>query len=324
MRASLSILYILIFLLGKSQTFPPAAGIIGSTAIYKDSLIFVDWAKQCAVKRGYQDLSNVNLGFVSAGDESLACGKALNNGVVSLGDAGEAICTFNQKIYDGPGFDFAVFENSFDGKFLELAFVEVSSDGINFFRFPASTLVDTIIQTDSYGNTDPSKINNLAGKYIAGYGTPFDLQELSGIPGLDIQAISHIKIIDVVGSVQSGFSSRDAEGRKVNDPWPTPFPQGGFDLDGIGVIHSAKATSIVKEIDLKSIKVFPNPAEAGTRLKLESTEEITFWKIYDAAGNMVLAGENQNEIFLNVPAGFYYLKTNSALHSKKIIVYSSL
>jgi len=59
------------------------------------------------------------------------------------------------------GFDFAVFENSFNDSFLELAFVEVSSDGINFVRFPATSNTQTDVQITGFGTIDPTYINNL-------------------------------------------------------------------------------------------------------------------------------------------------------------------
>ena len=57
--------------------------------------------------------------------------------VVSLGDGGSITLTFAHPLSDGTGPDLAVFENAFNDTFLELAFVEVSSDGANFVRFPA-------------------------------------------------------------------------------------------------------------------------------------------------------------------------------------------
>ena len=45
--------------------------------------------------------------------------------------------------------------------FLELDFVEVSSDGVNYFRFPATSYTDTTVQTGSFGSTDATKINKI-------------------------------------------------------------------------------------------------------------------------------------------------------------------
>ena len=69
---------------------------------------------------------------------------------VSLGDGGTVVLTFPQPIGDVPGPDFAVFENGFkafdNSFFLELAHVEVSSDGVNFYRFPSSSLTPSLSQ----------------------------------------------------------------------------------------------------------------------------------------------------------------------------------
>ncbi|GIV29366.1 MAG: hypothetical protein KatS3mg028_0432 [Bacteroidia bacterium] len=253
--------WILIALLGWITGSAQFAGPVGSpntTAIHKDSSIFVGWATGCKVVRGWKDIADTTLGKVSYGDSTKALGKADGTGVVSLGDGGYAILTFSVPIKDEAGYDFAVFENSFNGTFLELAYVEVSSDGINFFRFPSTCLLQDTAQYDNAANMDCSKINNLAGKYLVNYGTPFDLSELSGISGLDIQHITHIKIIDVVGSINPPYTRYDAYGHKINDPYPTPFASGGFDLDAVGVIHQNAVG--VEEISHNNLfKIYPNP-----------------------------------------------------------------
>ena len=133
-------------------------------AIYKDSSIFVSWATGCTVDRGFQNISDSFLGLASTGDSSLAIGKADGSGVVSLGDAGTAILSFQSPITNGVGYDFAVFENGFSFGvdslfFLELAFVEVSSDGQHYFRFPSTSLTDTIIQIDNASGINPKGIS---------------------------------------------------------------------------------------------------------------------------------------------------------------------
>ena len=240
--------------------FAPPAGQPGSTAIHRDSSILVNWAKTCQIVRGLQNIAEPSLGFASVGDSSLATGLSDGTGVVSLGDGGYAVLTFEPPITNSPGWDFAVFENSFSDTFLELAFVEVSSDGLNYFRFPPTSLTQDTIQVSSFGTLDATKINNLAGKYRALYGTPFDLEELGGHIGLDINSIAYVKIIDVVGSIHDSIATFDQYGNKINDPWPTPFPSGGFDLDAVGVIH--QQLSAYSEINItQSFLIFPNPAQ---------------------------------------------------------------
>jgi hypothetical protein len=138
-----------------------------------------------------------------------------------------------------------VFENSFSDTFLELAYVEVSSNGADFVRFPSVSLTQATTQVGGFGTLDPTNIHNLAGKYRGGFGTPFDLADLIPLasPTLDLDSITHVRVVDVVGRINAapgnpGYSpSLDADGRIINDPYSTPFPSGGFDLDGVGVIN---------------------------------------------------------------------------------------
>lgn len=306
---------------GKSQPFPPKAGMPGSSAVHKDSAAIVGWASACVVTRGFIDISNPSLGKVDAGEESFATGKALSNGVVSLGDGGSATCSFQYPIRDGAGADFVVFENSFDGNFLEFAFVEVSSDGENFFRFPATSLIDTAEQIGTFGITDCKHVKNLAGTYAAGYGTPFDLVELKNSIGLNIYAITHVRVIDVVGSIHSNYCTRDAAGRKINEPWPTPFAQGGFDLDAIGVLNSAGVTAVKEESTTKVF--FKNPiAEQESILFI--APPITSVSIYDAAGKLIVSGTTESIAAIRLQAGLYFVQVNNEAAYYKLLVYSSL
>jgi len=295
-----------------AQTYAPPVGLPGTSAVYMDSSAFINWATGCAVSRGYQDLSNTSLGYASVGNSSMATGRAQSNAVVSLGDGGSAICTFDVPIKNGPGYDFAIFENGFDDLFLELAFVEVSSDGINFFRFPAHSLTDTTAQTGSFGFTDATKINNLAGKYRAGYGTPFDLQELDGKVELDLDRITHIKIIDVVGSIEGNYASRDFYNNKINDPWPTPFPSGGFDLDAVGVIHQNGVTGLKENREIFSVNVYPNPIDRGDELKIEMTETIVAIELIDGSGRSLIFGKESSISTGELSPGLYCLRITSA------------
>ncbi len=264
--------------------YAPQAMVAGSTAIHKSSAQFTAWATACKLQRGLQQIDDASYGYASLGDSSQALG-APDGGVVSLGDSGMAVLTFAQPVVDGPGFDFAVFENGFpnindpEEAFLELAFVEVSSDGTHFTRFPARSLTQDTAQLSSVSApsyTNARKLNNLAGKYIASYGTPFDLQELAGTPGLDINRVTHIRLVDAIGSI-GARGSRDAAGHAVNDPFPTPFPGSGFDLDAVGVLHSAP-TSVLAGSTLQGMQLYPNPA----------TSELIV-QVSDFAGNMTAA-----------------------------------
>ena len=221
--------------------FAPPAGQPGSEAISNLDPQFVDWATSVAqLARGPVDVANPSLGDASFGTASEAVGPAEGTAgdVVSLGDGGHATLAFLRGIQDGPGFDFAVFENGFADNFLEVAFVEVSSNGTDFFRFDSVSLTQTATQVGAFDPLDTTDLDNLAGKYRAGFGTPFDLAELAGIsPLLDVSDIGWVRIVDVVGSIDPAFARFDSLGNIINDPYPTAFGSGGFDLDGVGVIH---------------------------------------------------------------------------------------
>ena len=249
-----TVLILIIFELcavGTAGPFAPAAGQPGSTAVPipvdpNDTSVFKAWAVEAVIERGWVQIDDPAQGRVSHGEPNDAVGfpqgKSIE-GVVSLGDGGTAVLTFEKPIADGPGYDFAVFENGFavispNRMFLELAFVEVSSDGLHYERFPAVSLTQTHTQIPNLGSIDTTDIHNFAGKYRMGYGTPFDLEEVRDVNELvDVTAITHVRLVDVVGIINSDDTQYDSQGNVINDPWPTDFSTGGFDLDAVGVIH---------------------------------------------------------------------------------------
>jgi hypothetical protein len=260
--------------------FEPRVGEVGSTALKSDNSAFKAWATSCKLVRGYQNIANPTAGFASAGDENSPVGNpSLSNGVASFGDGGSAILTFSQPIANGDGFDFAVFENGFKEiggtfDFLEYAFVEVSSEGVRFFRFSAQHAGDVSTQVASFQPTDTRLYHNLAGKYTAGYGTPFDLEELKDSAGLDVNNITHVKIVDVVGSIETAYATHDSQGNIVNDPWPTEFPASGFDLDAVGVINVESPAGIKNNVLPFGTKVFPNPANGFIEVTSQSNQSL--------------------------------------------------
>lgn len=154
---------------------------------------------------------------------------------LSLGNGGAITLVFDPPIVDGDGPDLAVFENGFSESFLELAFVEVSSDGVDFARFP--TLSIQTAPVAAYGTLDPSEVLGLAGRFRAGFGTAFDLAHLADSPEVltgrvDLSAIAFIRVVDLVGD----GAARDAFGHPLYDPTPTIGPA-GFDLEAIAALN---------------------------------------------------------------------------------------
>jgi hypothetical protein len=264
--------------------FAPALGQPGAIAIHRDSSAIVAWANTVEIDRGLMQVNIDTIGDAWAGADEDALGRAGDNPTISLGDGGTATLGFEFPIKDGPGYDFAVYENSFDGLFLELAFVEVSSDGERFVRFPALSLTDTSTGTSAFGYTQTSKVHNLAGKYPMNFGTPFDLSELQDSVGLDIQSVRFVRIVDVIGTMLPEFASRDAEGRKVADPWPTPFPSSGFDLDAVAVMHNTDPASL--ENLASAFDIFPQPCSDQAFLRITEPS----WKLPITAKLLDMSG----------------------------------
>ena len=298
----------------QAQTYPPQAGESGSTAIYKDDPLFVAWATGITVTRGYKDISNPGLGYVTAGEPEYALGPPTGE-VVSLGDRGVAILTFDLPVKNGPGFDFAVFENGSSG-YLELATVEISSDGIHYFKFSTHSLTQTLVQIGSFGTPAAENLDNIAGKYIGTYGTPFDISKAPNHPLLDKNSIKYIKITDVVGSINPQYGTPDNFGNMINDSFPTPFDAGGFDLQAVGVIH--QATASVNALDEEPVIIYPNPFRDFLYIRNESGAllEVT---VYDIYGKLWIHQERAiSEIRTSVlPPGVYLLELKK--ESEKII-----
>ena len=238
-------------------------------AIPSDDPRIRGWATgyvEALTQRGPIDITDPNGFLASFGTPGSVFGPAdapIGGGadpatVLSLGDGGYITLTFARAIANGPGPDFAVFENAFNDTFLELAFVEVSTNGSDFFRFPNVSLTPLgaqIDQTDpNHSAIDATNIDGLAGKYRARLGAPFDLQRLAGVsPTLNVDDVRYVRVRDVIGyiggSVATGTASADtaatyqyfglsfAQNHLINDPYPTDFSTGGFDLDAVAVLN---------------------------------------------------------------------------------------
>lgn len=247
------ILVVVAFLLSLSLS---AQGLSNPLAMHADSSAFIGWATSAEIIRGYVKISDTtftytdrpsgvtsNHAFYGTVDN---CYGPANGQFISLGDGGYITLQFERPIANGEGHDFAVFENALIPNevpnqdsivFYELAFVEVSSNGVDFVRFPAVSNVQTDVQVGTFGYENSNLLRNLAGVFPVFYGYPFDLEELANEPNLDIYNITHIRLVDVVGSIDPQYGTYDSQGHIINDPYPTPFHSCGFDLDAVGVIH---------------------------------------------------------------------------------------
>ena len=181
-----------------------------------------------------------NWDIVSLGDLPAV---AIGNGTAS----GQITIDFGTPVRNLSGADFVVFENGFISAggagvagqvAAELAYVEVSSDGTNFARFPSRSLTPGAV--GGYGTVDPSNVFNLAGKHVnAGgnsWGTPFDLSQLAAHPmvmsgDLNLNAIRYVRMVDIPGD----GTFIDSQNFPIYDPWLT-WGSAGFDPQAVGAI----------------------------------------------------------------------------------------
>ncbi|HBG27518.1 MAG: hypothetical protein A2Y10_18195 [Planctomycetes bacterium GWF2_41_51] len=176
---------------------------------------------------------------VSLGDlENAEIAAGVNPGQITLVFGDPQNSSDANHIRNVKGYDFAVFENGGNGVFSEIAFVEVSSDGMNFARFPAVSLTDTL--PGPYGSIDVTNVYNLAGKHpnFSGVctGTPFDLSELANDPNVvnnlvNVNNICFVRIVDIPGS----GDFYDVFNHSIYDAWLT-WGSGGFDLEAVGTL----------------------------------------------------------------------------------------
>lgn len=215
-------------------------------AIPASSPRFVEWAdaidpaKTYFAPRGSTTISTT--GFNSLGD--------LDATQIANGDSpGFLTVMFPSGIRNGPGPDFAVFENGFtfgspNGLFAEFAYVEVSTNGSDFARFESvSTNTAPVTGSGAFAGFDVSNVFNLAGKHADGYGTPFELEQLAESPLvlsglLDLTNVQYVRLVDIPGN----GSFLDSQGHPILDNWLTSGGTAGFDFrlpvdKGVGVLN---------------------------------------------------------------------------------------
>lgn len=166
--------------------------------------------------------------------------------VHSLGSGGWATLGFDVTIVDGPGCDLIVSENAFSAGgfdvFAEAVYVAVSSDGVNFARFPSryagpgwaagalgvrphGSYAGLAGQSPVFPFTDPRDV-------VDAGGDAFDLADLGGDPlvvlgVVDLQAIHFVRLTDV----RSGID-RDSNGVPILDA-----ESGSADIDAVTAVH---------------------------------------------------------------------------------------
>ncbi len=249
------------------------SGKVWTTSGMKPKYTFKGWATKCVSYVQGSGITGSETDYDASywTDTKKALGKATSSDtsdVLVLGDGGSIILGFDRAIRNGAGYDFCVFENALNDTFLELAFVEVSTDGSHFVRFPNFYLGTKPVGSDGDvggGVNDPTLIYNLGSKYRIGYGSGYDLQELADVYSyildhydfdtktaksssmfsteymrdflnnynyLDLDNVNYVRIADIVGDGKT----LDSGGNPIYDAYPTSGTP-GFDLSGVGVLN---------------------------------------------------------------------------------------
>jgi hypothetical protein len=182
-------------------------------------------------------------------------GGGLSNGsldIVVLGVGGSLTLGFDVTIIDGPGADFTVSENSFvfsGGVFAEVGLVEVSTDGVNFARFP-TRYAGSVGPLPPFGVSPMGTFSGMTGGLpvlanvvtntispfdpVVSGGDSFDLAELANHPLVtsnlvDLDAIHFVRIVDA----QEGVFS-DSFGALI---WDHGGANSSVDIDAVTALH---------------------------------------------------------------------------------------
>lgn len=198
--------------------------------------------------------------------------------LLTLGEEGWVVLEFTDNVVvDEPGVDFTVFENVLDygsGYFREVAFVDVSADGVNWTRFPwdGVTLegLAGVWPTTGEDPTDPS---------VSG-GDQFDLADVG------MSWISHVRLVDC--------------GEQVSDG-------GLFDLDAVAAVHW---TTGIQEQEEPCEDVLRAPSPFGNQLNIYTETEGELL-LYSIEGRLLLeqeVGSGRTTVNTSlIPGGCYLL-----------------
>jgi len=295
--------------------FSPDGGQPGSIALHQDSVVWKGFATEVELELGWLNIADTTLGRIELNVPNAGLG-APDLDVQPLGDGGIATLTFGEPFDDQPGYDFVVFENGFATSdttgFFELAFVEVSSNGVDYFRFPNMSLSSVADFAGPFAELDSRLLDGLAGRFSAPYGVPFDLADLAVDPRLDLGAVTHLRVIDVVGTSDSAFAKTDTDGMLIVDPYPTAYATGGFDLDAVGIIGSSVITSteIPKANKRNKVTIAVRKGQ-----QVPATDANSFW--LNALGKAV----HQGAFAPNVSGHYFVGKVDRAEAWQRCVVY---
>ncbi len=195
--------------------------------------------------------------------------------LLSLGHGGSITLAFtDNRIVDGPGADFLIFENVFinlwtNEPFMEAGTVAVSQDGITFMTFSFDTLAHA-----GLAGVTPTRSTQNPTDVAASGADAFDLAQVG------LGWARYVRITDMGDLWQEG-----------------PF-NGDFDLDAVVAIHSqADEIDSPQPASAQVLASFPNPFNQATTIRLTlQQEQPVQLRIYAVNGQLLQiidAGELQ-------------------------------
>ena len=146
------------------------------------------------------------------------------------------------------------------------------------------------------------------------YGT-FD--EVEDTPLLDKSRVTHVRLVDVVGCLDSLYATYDCQGHIINDPWPTPFASSGFDLDAVGVIHDLAHFDVPENAE-EAIAMYPNPVRDRLTVKAENLHSV---EVFNLVGQMVMVSTSSVIDMSDLNQGVYFVRvmTDGNAITKRIV-----
>ena len=233
-------------LLRRRRRLAAAAVVVAAPATASADAVFasevIDVDRGSPTQSGFDDPA-LALGEPRGGGESVGSFDVFN-----LGVGGSITLGFGDFLLkNGPGDDLAVFENAVYlagsdplRSFAELLFVEVSSDGETFARFPTASLTPEPV--GPFGTIAVDDVGGFAGVTPtladgAG-GDRFDFAALAGesvvLSGaVNLDAVRFVRLIDLVGD----GTAFDSEGRAIFDAFGSG--NGGADVDAVAGLNAA-------------------------------------------------------------------------------------
>lgn len=195
-------------------------------------------------------------GEFTGSSDVVALGARVNDDAGKSGPyGGTLVLEFSDNIIvDGPGIDFVIFENAFrmlgtDDYFIEPATIEVSADGVHFYRFAVDfvphyradgslNLWNPFSYPQGFAGVRP--VYSQGGKpsplnpALAG-GDTFDLADLPGAP------LRWARFVRIVSTGDSAMTDRDGDVVRHSNSAPTWGASGkgnsGFDLDAAAAVN---------------------------------------------------------------------------------------